>query len=190
MNTWKQDNIPSAAVQVLESLEQHRKEYWNIHPDAAAVLASLIVKYKPKQILEIGTSNGLSSILMGSLAATYGGSVTTIEFYDERVQLAQKHLEEAKVSNVTIMQADARELVQTILGLWDLVFIDAGKADYAHYLRHILPKLSENGYIVADNTISHRKSMKSFFEEIEKNPLLVSEEISVGDGLVIIRKKS
>ena len=62
-------------------------EYWNIDPNSGAVLQALIHAQKPKNILEVGTSNGYSAILMGNVASLYGGNITTIEFFDERVKL-------------------------------------------------------------------------------------------------------
>ena len=91
------------------------KEYWNIDKDAGILLQALLFTHQPKNILEIGTSNGYSAILMAEVVSQYGGHITTIEFSEKRISLAQTNIEEANLSDyITILQGDAAEVLSKL----------------------------------------------------------------------------
>jgi len=91
------------------------KEYWNIDTDAGILLQALLFTHQPKNILEIGTSNGYSAILMAEVASQYGGHITTIEFSEKRIALAQTNIEDANLSEyITILQGDAAEVLSKL----------------------------------------------------------------------------
>jgi len=88
------------------------KEFWNVDKNAGNLLQALIFTHHPKHILEIGTSNGYSAILMAKIAQQYGGHITTIEYFEKRIALAKKNARQEGVSDaITVVQGDALEVL-------------------------------------------------------------------------------
>ena len=166
-------------------------QFWNIDKTAGQLLQALVFTHQPKQILEIGTSNGYSAILMAEIASQYNGHITSIEFHEKRIILAQENLEKAGLSNsVTILQGDALEVLKNIQDQrFDFFFIDANKKQYGEYFTECMRLANPRAIIVADNTISHRHSLDSFFEELKKAQDITILESEIGTGLVIVQVK-
>lgn len=174
---------------LIDELYTTRKNFWNIHPESADVIRSIIRDKQPKRILEIGTSNGLCSIIMGSEVENYGGSITSIEFYEKRASLARENIQKAELQDtVTVITGDAHEVIPTLEGLFDLVFIDAGKDDYLTFYHLLKDKLSEQAVLVADNTQSHRDKMLDFIDAVSNDTSFSVEDLEVGEGLIIATK--
>ena len=166
-------------------------QFWNIDTAAGQLLQALVFAHQPKNILEVGTSNGYSAILMAEIASQYGGHITTIEFHEKRIILAKDNVQKAGLSNsVTILQGDALELLHSFeKERFDFFFIDANKKQYGEYFKECIRLANHEAIIVADNTISHRHSLDSFFEAIENTADINILESKIGTGLVIVKVK-
>lgn len=168
-----------------------KAEYWNIDPQAGELLQAVIHTQKPKEILEIGTSNGYSAILMGKVASQYNGKVTTIEFFEERVKLATENIQHENLSEtITILQGDADQVLPKLLAekkRFNLIFLDANKGEYKMYFDYAMQMIEPNGVIIADNTVSHANKLADFFNAIREEPRAHVLELSIGTGLVVIR---
>ncbi len=190
---------------------ESQKKYWNIDPASGALLQALIYTHTPKNILEVGTSNGYSAILMGRVAKQYSGHITTIEFFEERVNLARENIEKETLTNtIEVLQGDAIEILSRLvrapgkrLGLtvktpsveearreipiFDFVFLDASKEEHADYFKLSIPLMPSGGIIVADNTISHKEKLSAFFEAVQNEPRADALDLEIGSGLMVIR---
>ncbi len=141
----------------------------------------LLIKMKnPKNVLEIGTSIGYSSIWIAS-ALTKSSELITIERWPERAELAKKFFEQAKLS-IKLIEGDALKLIPKLKTKFDAVFIDATKADYLKYLKLI--KLNKHALIIADNTISHAVKMQDFLKFAEKKNSVTAE---IGKGITFFK---
>lgn len=176
---------------IKKELEATQEEFWNIAPDAGRLLQALIFTHTPKQILEIGTSNGYSAILMAEIASQYNGHVNSIEFHEKRIILAKENLQKTSLDEyVTIQQGDALEVLKKFQNeRFDFFFIDANKKQYGDYFTQCMRLANPGAIIVADNTISHRHSLESFFEVIKDTADINILESEIGTGLVIIKVK-
>src|SRR5690606_25413393 len=107
-------------------------------------------------ILEIGSSNGVSTIWLALAARESGGHVVGPEVREDRAREAKSNLAAAGLGNVaTVRAADALLTVPTLAGPYDFVFIDAEKDDYTQHIRNVIDLVAPNGLIVADNVVSH-----------------------------------
>ncbi|MEK7499950.1 MAG: O-methyltransferase [Patescibacteria group bacterium] len=166
---------------------ESRAEYWNIDPEAIQVLQAIIHAQKPKRILEVGTSNGYSAILMGKVAKKYGGKITTIEFFEERFQLAKKNIADEGLSEtIEVIQGDAVEILKSFSPSFDFIFLDANKQEYPLYFAQAMRLITPGGIIIADNTLSHAKKLTDFFQAVAKQPRATALELSIGTGLMVI----
>ena len=92
----------------------------------------------PMHILEVGTAIGFSALLMSEYAPQ-GCRITTIEKYEKRIPLAIENFKKAgKEDSITLLQGDALEILPTLAGEYDFIFMDAAKGQYIHFLPDIL----------------------------------------------------
>jgi len=166
------------------------------------LLAMLIGACKAKRVLEIGTYAGYSAICMAR-ALPADGHLVTIEVNDEIEWLSSKYFAKAGLQDkITAIVGDASEVIPTLEGQFDMVFIDGDKREYISYFDAVLPKLADGGTIVADNVIWYDKiftetasndhmthGIMAFNEYISKRTDVEKIIIPVRDGLMLIRKK-
>lgn len=155
----------------------------NITPDVGLFLNIIVKSIKAKNILEIGTSNGYSTIWLGLAAKDNLGKVTTLEVDSRKVKLANENLSRANLTDiVSIIPGDAKETIKNFDQEFDFVFIDAEKEDYIKYFDLVFPFVKVGGVIVADNVISHAEILNEYVEHVRANPNTQSVLIPVGRG--------
>ena len=172
-----------------QQLQKYREQaennhrLWNISEKSAELLFMLVLIYKPKRILEIGTSNGYSTFWLSLAAEKCNAIIETIEFDKARFKLAKENLKGR--SNIVQHLGRAELIIPEITTKFDFVFIDSGKIDYIVHLNLLLDKLEDNALIVADNVISHNKSVKEYLDFIKSHPSFVSMTLPIEAGLEI-----
>lgn len=140
---------------ILSELEKEaaREEIPIIQPEAARLLSVLCELKKPKRILEIGCAIGYSALLMSEKLAV-GGSILTLELDEKMAQRARANIERAGKSDViTVRCCDAVEVMPTLTGEYDLIFLDGPKAHYIHMLNDCIRLLNKGGMLISDNIL-------------------------------------
>lgn len=128
----------------------------NIDRESGEWLNLLIRATGAKNILEIGSSNAVSTIQLAGAARANGGRVTGTEIIPERADDANRNLAEAGLADVaTVIAGNAQQTTAGLEGPFDLVFIDAEKDDYSAHLLAIIDRVRPGGLILADNVVSH-----------------------------------
>ncbi len=118
--------------------------------------------------------------------STVAETVKTIEKDKQAIDIAKANFEKYNVKNIEIFDGNALETLKEIDQTFDLIFIDAMKREYKSYLLFALKLITSEGFIFADNTISHKDKMKDFFDYLE-NSNLNWKELNIGKGLVEIK---
>lgn len=156
----------------------------------------------PRRVLEIGAFAGYSALCLAE-GLPEGGEVHTVEVDDELEDFIREGFADSQYGNrVTLHIGDALEIVPTLGGEWDLVFIDGNKRNYIDYYRLVLPRLAKGGYILADNTLwdgkvadldanrdAQTRGVAEFNDLVAADPLVERVILPLRDGLTIIRKK-
>jgi caffeoyl-CoA O-methyltransferase len=128
----------------------------NVDLNTGAFLWQMVVATRPKRILEIGSSTGLSTLFLASAARWVGAMVVGTEVIAERAETNNRQLQEANLADIAVVvNKDHRVADDVIAYTWDFVFIDAEKDDYPGHLQAIEPLLNAGAVILADNVISH-----------------------------------
>ncbi|MEK6934999.1 MAG: methyltransferase domain-containing protein [Nanoarchaeota archaeon] len=149
-------------LKVLKEIEDFGKDNYmfNVPRETGELLNFLVHYKKPSKILEIGMSNGYSTIWL----AEAGFPVFSIEPDDEKIKLAKGNFEKAGLKNINVIKGKGLDVLPKLDEKFDFVFIDAVKDEYLDYFK--LLKLDKEAIVVADNIISH--DIKDYHEFINK----------------------
>src|SRR5262249_37231178 len=155
----------------------------NITPDTGRLLWILIVATGVTRILEVGTSNAVSTIWLADAARVTGGRVVTIEANQDKVGMARSNLATAGLADaVEIVEGAASDTLRRLAGPFDLVFLDADRPSYLTYLELVVPKLRPGGLLVADNVTSHATELTDYLARVKSHPELFTVTVPIGNG--------
>ena len=160
----------------------------NLERPTAELIQILLLSGGRKRVLEIGTSNGFSAIVIGATLQSIHGAVplTTIERDAIKVAVARRNIEHAKLSFIVqVIQGSATEVVDELAGPFDCVFFDADRVSAPEQLQILLPKLEPDVLLLTDNVLSHPQEVEAYITAIEQLPGFVSVIVPVGKGLHI-----
>ncbi len=174
---------------VLKRLEKTAKQYTNIAPENGQFLAILLRTIQAQRVLEVGTSNGYSTMWLAAALKEMGGTLVTLEFDPGRAAMARAHLTETGLDDVVeVRVGNALDEIPKCAGPFDLVFLDAEKGEYRQYLELALPNIRPGGLIVADDTVTMRAEMPDYVDFVFNTPLLHSVDIPLDDGVILSYK--
>ena len=156
----------------------------------------------PERILEIGTYTGYSAICLAR-GLRPGGKLITIEINDEFHNTARTYFRKANLQQqIELIHGNALDILPTLDGGFNLVFMDAHKEDYSAYYSQVIDKVVNGGYILADNVLWGGKVMDPgntdpatqaidrFNKMVVKDPRVDNFMLPVRDGLMVIRKRA
>ena len=199
--------MPESAV--IEAIEQEalRDRVPIIRKEMQSFLKVLLMIKRPMRILEVGAAVGFSSILMSEYMPE-GGHITTIENYDKRIPIARANFKRAgKEEQIDLIEGDALEVMHGLEGPYDLIFVDAAKGQYIHYLPEVMRLLGIDGVLVSDNVLQEgdiiesrfaverrnrtiHSRMREYLYELKHHDQLQTSIIPLGDGVALSVKRS
>ena len=157
-----------------------------------AFLRFVVALKKPQRVLEIGVFTGWSTIDMAR-GLPPGGTIVACDVNEETTAMARRYAEESGVADrIDFRVGNAFETIASLDGLFDLVFIDAWKPDYVEYYEAVLPKLADDGVILADNTLSAlngNEGMAAFNAHVLSDERVECVLVPVRDGVTLIRRR-
>ena len=177
-----------------------------IRKEMQSFLKLLLAMTKPKRILEVGTAVGFSSILMAEYDPV-PCEIVTIENYEKRIPIARENFKRAgKEEQITLLEGDALEILKTLEGPYDFIFMDAAKGQYIHFLPEILRLLAKDGVLVSDNVLQDgdviesrfavtrrnrtiHKRMREYLYTLTHSEELVTAVLPVGDGITLSTRR-
>ena len=162
----------------------------NVEPETAELLGLLVRAKRARNVLEIGTSNGYSTIWLGDAVEATGGSVVSLEIEAARTAVAAGHLENVGLGAQVDLRAEdaATALAAFDDGAFDLIFLDAERPAYVGYWPDLLRVLRDRGLLVVDNCLSHAKELVDFSELVYSSEGVTSTLVTVGAGVLLIVK--
>ncbi|SHJ04211.1 O-methyltransferase [Propionispora hippei] len=162
----------------------------NITEDTGRFLAILVQSTQAKAILEIGTSNGYSTIWLAGAAQATGGHVTTVELLTAKAEMARNNIAQAGMAAyVTIHTIDAAACLAAMdSAVSQFIFLDAKRSEYCFLWEDISRILKPGGLLVVDNAVSHRQELSAFQAMIEADPQYQTVLVPVGKGELVVFK--
>lgn len=203
------NSLDCGNTKVLDIIEKEALDSYVpiIRKEMQSFLKLLLAMQKPKRILEVGTAVGFSAILMAEYNP-YPCEIITIENYEKRIPIARENFVRAgKEHQITLIEGDAAEVLKTLDEPFDLIFMDAAKGQYIHFMPDILRLLNKDGVLVSDNVLqdgdiieSHfavtrrnrtiHKRMREYLYELTHRDDLVTAVLPIGDGITVSTKVS
>jgi predicted O-methyltransferase YrrM len=157
----------------------------NVEPETAELLGVLIRATGARRILEVGTSNGYSTIWLADAAQDTGGHVLSVDVDAARTELARANLAAAGLADrVELRTEDAGAILAGAPdAAWEFVFLDAERPAYPAYLPDLVRALAPLGVLAVDNVLSHANQLVEFTALIQREPGLTQTVVPVGAGL-------
>ena len=208
VNEHIEDYINSLAEDIPEELD--RLEKWAldnkvpiIRKSMQSLLAFLLKERNPRNILEIGTAIGFSTLLIEHYAPC-DAKITTIEKVEMRLKHARKNLKDHP--NITLIEGDALEKLEMLSTNhtegYDFIFLDAAKGQYMSFLNSIRKLISDKGILVTDNVLLEgsiaeskfsierrdrtiHKRMRDYLYELTHSEDFMTVVLPVGDGVAL-----
>ncbi len=199
INSFDKGNTP-----FLNEIEKFAKEtdVPIIRTEMQSFLRFFLAMKKPMKILEVGTAIGFSALLMSEYAPQ-GCRITTIEKYEPRIPIARENFKKAgKEEYITLLEGDATDILKELEGSYDMIFMDAAKGQYIHFMPDILRLLAEDGALISDNVLQDgdviesryavvrrnrtiHSRMREYLFELTHHPQLETCILPVGDGITL-----
>ena len=191
----------------VEVLEEVKKKALENHvpiimDDTLNVIKEYLESLKSNRILEIGTAVGYSSSQFVRISGEQV-HIDTIELDEERAKQAIENIKNIGLSkNINVIIGNAVEILPTLNGSYDVIFIDANKGKYPVFLQEGIRLIKPNGIILADNILykgyvmsdynKHKqrtavRHLREYIKEAMENKILETEILEVGDGLAITK---
>lgn len=177
-----------------------------IRTEMQSLLKFLLAMKRPGSILEVGCAIGFSALLMSTYAPE-GCHITTIEKYEKRIPIAKENFKRAgKEKDISLLEGDATDILKGLEGPYDMIFMDAAKGQYIHFLPDVLRLLPEGGLLVSDNVLQEgdiiesryavtrrdrtiHSRMRDYLYELKHHPQLETVILPVGDGVTLSVKR-
>jgi predicted O-methyltransferase YrrM len=169
------------ASQVLRRLEKMAEKQFipSIGPIKGKIITGIIQKYKPRNILEIGTLYGYSAILMADTLKGADEKVVTIEIDKSIAGIARKNIADASLLNkIDVIVGNALDEIPGLNSKFDLLFLDAAKNEYLKYLELAQKNdLKRGTIVVADNVEISKNEMRDYLEYVRNSTIYESKTI-------------
>ena len=164
------------------------------------LLALLAKMIEPKKILEVGTYTGYATLCMAEGLST-GGSIDTIDYNEELSDIQRRYFDQSPYRSQIVQHlGEAKDVIKTLTGPYDLVFLDADKENYPHYFDLVIDKLETGGVILSDNVLWSGKvlekatdeatsALQEYNHKINTDARVETIILPIRDGLTITRKR-
>lgn len=165
---------------------EHSRKLLNLETATAEVIAMLLQIGRVRNVLEIGTSNGYSTIWIASTIAPHAGRLTSIDRDESKHAMARENLAAVGLlRHVDLVLGDATEIAARLPGPFDCVFFDADRISAPRQLDLLLPKLSLPALLLADNVTSHPDQIAGYLARVKTVEGISHTIIPVGKGLSV-----
>ena len=203
INSLDTGNTPLLTELEVKALEDHVPI---IRREMQSFLKVLLQMQRPVNILEVGTAVGFSTLLFCEYAPKEA-KITTIEKYEKRIPIARENFKRAgKEDQITLVEGDALEVMRSLIGPYDFIFMDAAKGQYIHYMPEAIRLLAPGGVLMSDNVLQDgdiiesrfaverrnrtiHSRMREYLYELKHDERLQTSILPLGDGVALSVRK-
>lgn len=166
------------------AVDDRRRRMLNITRETGEFLSVLVRATNAQRVLEIGTSNGYSTIWLALAAEAVDGHVTTVEISSFKLAIAEKNFERSGLAPfITQIHGEAGAMLRSSPeSSFDVVFLDSERSEYLGWWRDIKRTLRKGGLLVVDNAMSHSVELEPFVALVSEDPEFNTCTVPVGNG--------
>lgn len=169
---------------------QKELKYLNITRDTGEFLEVLIKASAVRQVLEVGTSNGYSTLWLAS-SLPEDGHVSTLDVSPHKIEQAAQNFKRANLAHkITAMQADASDYLSQGSERFDLIFLDADRSKYIEFAHQVIARIRPGGLLVCDNAVSHASEMEEFIHFVKNTGEFTTVTVPIGKGEFVACKNA
>jgi predicted O-methyltransferase YrrM len=190
----------AALLQELESFgkandareTERARRMMNITHDTGEFLVLLTRAVDARRVLEIGTSNGYSTLWLAYAVQPLNGKVITVEHSAYKAELARENFKRVALEEwIYLHLGDAGEFLKTQDdSSFGLIFLDASRKQYVAWWADLQRVLVPGGLLVADNAVSHAHEIELFKQIVQQTPGYVTSLVPIGNGELVILKEA
>lgn len=170
--------------------DDRSKKMLNLEADAAKFISILARNGRCQRMLEVGTSNGYSTLWWAWVATQTDGHVTSIELSPDKQAMADANLKRAGLRDkVELLLGDATDIIKSLDSTFDFVFFDADRLSAPEQLKLLLPKIESGALVLADNVLSHPEQIAGYLDAINALDDFDHMVIDVGKGVSMAYRK-
>ncbi len=160
----------------------------NVEPDTAQLLAVLARATDARALLELGTSNGYSTLWLADAARAVGGRILSVDVDSQRSAQAGENLDRAGLRDVVELRVQdaAVTLLEAADAEWDMIFLDAERPAYPGYWPDLVRVLRPGGLLAIDNVLSHAAEVRDFRELIRSDDRVSEALVPTGAGVLLV----
>lgn len=197
-------SLASDDSQILMQIEKDAREHYVpiVRKETKELLKILVLMKQPRHILEVGTAVGYSALYMNQYQPE-DGKITTIERNEKRIQKAKQNFAACKKEDrIILLEGDAMDILQKLDGSYDMIFVDASKGQYIHFLDELLRLIPIGGVLISDNVLQDgdvvksryaierrnrtiHKRMREYLHQITHMEEFETVVLPIGDGVTI-----
>ncbi len=162
-----------------------------IGAETGQFLQILVLSTGAKNVVEIGTAYGYSTLWLADAARSNGGIVTTFEFSPERADAARDNFAKAGLSeHVECLNVNALKGISEVPGEIDFVFMDGLREEYIRIFDLAFPQMRQGGLFVADNVVfPYKEELAPFVRHVQSHPRATSVTVPIGYGVELTTKQ-
>ncbi len=184
--------LHSHGVEHDSTKEDRLERLRNLEPESAALLALLVKAIRARAILELGTSNGYSTLWLADAARSVGGRLVSVDVDASRSALAASNLARAGLQDtVELRVQDAAQALRSCeQEAWDMIFLDAERPAYAEYWPELVRVLRPGGLLAVDNVLSHAGEVADFRALVSRDERVCEALVPTGAGVLLVLREA
>ena len=184
------DDLHREGVEHDAPLADRKRRRRNLEPDSARLLHLLVLATGAGRVLELGSSNGYSTIWLAAAVAANDGTMVSVDLDEGRLAEARENVARAGFGEtVDLRLDDARAaLSASEPASWDMVFLDAERPDYPAYWSDLVRVLPPGGLLAVDNVISHADEVADFRTLVSADRRVTEALVPTGAGLLLVTR--
>jgi predicted O-methyltransferase YrrM len=193
--------VDAQLERLLEELAEHGRRHdagkadrlerlRNLEPETARMLAVLVRALRPERMLELGTSNGYSTLWLADAARACGGAFVSVDNDPERTAMARANLERGGLADAVELRVEdgADTLAGSADEAWQLIFLDSERPAYVDYWPDLVRTLTPAGLLVIDNVLSHPEEVSELRSLISADERFAEALAPIGAGVLLAVK--
>jgi predicted O-methyltransferase YrrM len=162
----------------------------NLEPESARMLHLLVLATGARRVLELGTSNGYSTIWLAAALAIGDGEMVSVDIDEGRLAGARENIARAGLeATVELRREDAgAALRDSAAGSWDMIFLDAERPAYPEYWPDLVRVLRPGGLLAVDNVLSHPDEVVEFRTAVGADARVTEALVPIGAGVLLVTR--